>query len=272
MNVDPHRSDLAPAGLFLKKNKDKRDSHLKKNVKWENCTISEFEALVKSYEDDASQDSDRIIYTIQTLFNALAVIPSIDRGLLDPNGTLSGDGSAVHIHARSNGHKVIESDDPDACSTRYSAAGADNGWDSDLCMWYYGFTSCNISQHNVTLSVDLPVFITLEYASRHNSLTGVSATAQMLDMNQLLHPKYMCFDSAHDAKPMYNFLSDRHIIPIIDLNKRRLSQFKNQIDGDKDYTINENGVSVCRAGFEIAFDDCDYSRMRNKFRCPMRPQ
>lgn len=270
MNVDPHLSDLGPYGLFLKKNKDKRDAHLKKNVKWENCTISDVEELVNSYENGASKDSDRIIYTMQEIFNAICVIPSVDRGLLDPDGIFSGDGSAVHIHARSGGHKVVESDDPDACTTRYSAAGANIGWDSDTGQWYYGFTEYNISQYNPVLKIDLPVFMTLEYASRHDSLTGVSATAQMLDMNQDIHPKYMCFDSAHDAKPMYTFLTARHIIPIIDLNKRRLSQFRNLIDGEKDYTINANGVPVCRAGHEMAFDGCDYGRMRNKYRCPMR--
>lgn len=270
MNVDPHLSDLAPAGLFLKKNKDKRDSHLKKNVKWENCTVSDVEELAKSYENGASQDSNRTIYTMQMIFNVLSVIPSIERGLLDPDGIFSGDGSAVHIHAQSHGHRVTDSDDPDACTTRYSAAGANIGWDSDTGQWYYGFTEYNISQYNPNLKIDLPAFMTLEYASRHDSLTGVSATAQMLDMNRYIHPKYMCFDSAHDAKPMYTFLNSRHIIPIIDLNKRRLAQFKNMIDGDKDYTVNENGIPVCRAGYEMAFDGCDYTRMRNKFRCPMK--
>ena len=270
MNVDPHRTDLALAGLFLRKNKDKRTAQLKKNMKWENCTVNDVSDLVKSYENGASQDSDRIIYTMQTLFNALCVIPSIDKGLLDPNGIFSGDGSALHIHAQSAGHKVIESDDPDADTTRYSAAGANIGWDSDLGQWYYGFTEYNISQHNPAAKVDLPVFITLEAASRHDSLTGVSAIAQMMDMNQDLHPKCMCLDSAHDAKPIYSFLIDRHIAPIIDLNKRRMAQFKNLVDGEKDYTINENGIPVCRAGHEMAFDGSDYGRMRDKYRCPLR--
>lgn len=83
------------------------------------------------------------------------------------------------------------------------------------------------------------------------------ATAQMLDMNHLLHPKYMCFDSAHDTLPFYNFLLYKSIIPVIDLNKRRKSQYSHlNDDNSKDYTINENG--------------CDYTRMRNKFVCPIK--
>lgn len=40
------------------------------------------------------------MFTLQSLFNAIVVIPSLDLGFVDPtNSTLSGDDYALHIHA-----------------------------------------------------------------------------------------------------------------------------------------------------------------------------
>ena len=51
---------------------------------------------------------------MQSLFNAIAVIPSLDMGLIEPtNSTLSGDGSCLHVHASCYGHKVQDALDSD---------------------------------------------------------------------------------------------------------------------------------------------------------------
>lgn len=140
---------------------------------------------------------------MQSLFNAIIVIPSLDMGLIEPaNSTLSGDGSCLHVHASCHGHKVQDAPDPDN-NYRFSAPDADIGWDSDLAQYYFGFTFYNISFHNPSQHIDLPVFISLEKASRHDALTCVSAKAQMLDVNPDLKPKYMCLDSASDSNSIY---------------------------------------------------------------------
>ena len=58
-------------------------------------------------------------------------------------------------------------------------------------------------------------FIALEKASRHDALTCVSATAQILDINQDLKPKYMCLDSASDNNSIYQFFQEKNIIPLM---------------------------------------------------------
>lgn len=55
-------------------------------------------------------------------------------------------------------------------------------------MYYLGHTFYNISYHNPLKCIDLPVFTSIEKASRHDALTIISATAQMLDINPSLHP------------------------------------------------------------------------------------
>ena len=66
-------------------------------------------------------------FTLQSIFNALAVIPSFDKGVIYSNNlTLSGDGSSLHIPASAFGHKVIESQDEEDNKHRYSAPEADS--------------------------------------------------------------------------------------------------------------------------------------------------
>lgn len=124
-------------------------------------------------------------------------------GLIEPaNSSFSGDSSYLHIQAFCYGHKVQDALDSDN-NYRFSAPDADIGWDSDFAQYFFGFTFYNISFHNPSLHIDLPVFIALEKASRNDALNRVSATDQILDINPDLKPKYMCLDSASDNNSIY---------------------------------------------------------------------
>lgn len=73
---------------------------------------------------------------MQSLFNAIAVIPSLDMILIElANSTLSGDGSCLHIHASCYEYKVQGALDSDN-NYRFSAPDADIGWDSDLAQYF----------------------------------------------------------------------------------------------------------------------------------------
>lgn len=259
-----HRNDLLPKGFFANISKDSKP---KKGEKLINFTKEDTASLFDKYiHDGAIFDRERMIYTLQLLFNAIAVIPSLDMGFIDSNNLiLSGDGSAFHIHASPYGHEVIK-DDNTVNTHRYSAKNADFGWDSDLEMYYFGYTLYNISYHNPLIHSDLPVFIDLEKASRHDALSSISASARMLDINHDLLPKYMCFDSASDSTAVYQFLRHHNIIPVIDFNQRKLGKniYKN-FD-----SISENGKPICDCGVEMYHAGYDYQRQRRKFRCPLK--
>ena len=268
MHVDPHLDELYPPGKNSSETKKLiRDLKLKKNEKWENYDEGVTRDLKDRYWVDASCDISRSSLTVEELFNRIAVIPSSDIGLIDSsNLILSGDGSALHIHSSLFGHKVKDADTDDL-THRYTAPDADIGWDSDLGVSYFGYTLYNISHHNALLGIDLPVFLTLRTASQHDALTTLSATAQFLDMNQELHPKFMCFDSASDSYDIYEYLRHKHIIPVIDWNKRKngsknpYAQFEH---------LNERGIPVCQNGSEMVRDGYDKSKMATKYRCPFK--
>ena len=119
--------------------------------------------------------------------------------------------------------------------------------------------------HNKERSIDLPVFISIEKTSRNDALTSISAFAQLFELNQDLHPKYVCLDSASDSLLIYQYFKHNHIIPLIDRNKRR------HVDSDKtngEY-INADGIPVCKANEKMIFFGYDIQRCRSKFRCPL---
>ena len=268
MQVDPHLDEFYPSGKNSTETKKLlRELKLKKNEKWENYDDGLTRDLKDRYWDDASCDINRSTLVAEQLFDRLAVIPSSDIGLIDSkNLVLSGDGSALHIHSSPFGHKVKDADTDDL-THRYTAPDADIGWDSDLGISYFGYTLYNISHHNALLGIDLPVFLTLRTASQHDALTTISATAQFLDVNQELHPEFMCFDSASDSYDIYEYLRHKNITPVIDWNKRT-SGSKNPYAAYEH--LNEHGIPVCQNGTEMVRDGYDKSKMATKYRCPFK--
>lgn len=269
MQVDPHLDTLLPANKHGKEVKELLKAlRLKKNEKWVNFDDGDTRSLKERYWEDASCDSERSSYVIEKMFNDLVVNPSSVRGLIPAEGLiLSGDGSALHIHANPFGHKVKDADDDDDFTHRYTAPDADIGWDSDLGTHYFGYTFYNISYHNPGIGVDLPVFLTMKTASQHDALTTISATAQFLDMNPGLHPTHACFDSASDSYHIYEYLRHKDIIPVIDWNKRTSDKKSPYAEYEG---INERGFPVCRCGEEMVRDGYDNSKKATKFRCPLK--
>lgn len=121
---DPHLSDLAPQSFITKK---KFKNKPVKGEKLINFNKDDTSSICDKYRNGAEFDRDRLLFTMQSLFNAIAVIPSLDMGLIEPaNSTLSGDSSCLLVHASCYGHKVQDALDPDN-NYRFSAPDADIG-------------------------------------------------------------------------------------------------------------------------------------------------
>ena len=254
-----HRKD------FYKKPKDKDKP--KKGEKLQNTTKELTVDVKEKYINDLSCDNDRKERFIEVLFDVLAVKPSILNGFINlEHMILSGDGSSLHIHARNFGRKQGEGEESDEIY-KFTAEYADIGWDSDLGLFYLGHTFYNIAYHDKDRAYDLPLYMCLDKASKHDSLNCMIATARMLEINPALKPEKMCFDSASDALSVYQFLIHFGIDPYIDRNKRRKCT-------NQDYEANnltENGYPTCKAGLEMKHNGHCKSRHRTKFRCPLAP-
>jgi len=230
-----------------------------------NYTDDDTRSLKLKYWNGAECDRSRTTFDIESIFKLVAVDHSCDLGLIKKNGVFSGDGSALHIHSSPFGNKVSNPSD-DQHTHRYTAPDADIGWDSDLEQWYLGYTLYNISHHNKDLGIDLPVFLTLNYASTNDALTTLSATADWIDLNPDIKPSFMCFDSAMDAYNIYEYLRHIHITPIIDWNKRHSGSTNPYA---KYENIDSDGTPICMAGHRMVRDGYDTSKMATKYRCPL---
>lgn len=83
---------------------------------------------------------------LQNLFSLIAVVPSMELGLIPKeNLTIAGDGTCVHTHSSSLGTKVCKCKEDGIynckCDRRYSDLDASYGWDSHLNTWFYGHNS-----------------------------------------------------------------------------------------------------------------------------------
>ncbi len=259
-----HLNELYPKDYYTSsKQLTKKFGKPKKEEKLNNYSHSKTELLFHNYKDGADFDRNRTLYTLQLMFHKLAVIPSIDTGFIDTTNdfTLSGDGSALHIHASPFGHELKDLDDSVVNRVRYSAPDADIGWDSHEECFYLGFSMYNIAYHNKDRSIDLPVFLDLNIASQHDSITTITAAAQLFDLDSTIKPKYMCFDSASDSLAIFKYFHHLNITPIIDHNTRRTKSDKS--------SISDNGKPICDNGIEMIDCGYDLGRCRRKFRCPL---
>ena len=145
--------------------------------------------------------------TLQHLFYSVAVLPSVQCGLISSeNLTVSGDGTAVHTHATPRGHRLNPDPDkpynPDV-PRHFSDPDASWGWDSDMEKYYYGYTLFQLSCHNHSLHVDIPLLLRFTSAKRHDSVSFLVAFHEFEKHMPDLHISNMCLDSAMDNYPTY---------------------------------------------------------------------
>lgn len=250
---EDEKSHLLPSGL----NSKPAGKKPKKNQKLVNHSSSITRDIVDSYANSYVPSSPEDF--LLTIFDKLAVNFSIQKSILDTSSTLSGDGSAIKTHANPYGSSTNDEN-----YRFYSDIDANFGWDSDLNVYYYGYSAYSISANIPKFNIDLPVFLTLAKASQHDAITSLTALAKFKSINSTLYPKYYCLDSASDNYPTHEFAYSLGMIPLIDINKRNTGN-----NVYEPYTdISENGRPICIGGKEMVPDGRDYKRYRHKFRCP----
>lgn len=229
--------------------------------------------IVKKLADAASSGRSfplRYEKLLQELFSLIAVRPSIDLGLIQKTDlTIAGDGTCVHTHSSSLGHKVCDCKENGIfdckCDRKYSDLDATYGWDSDLATWFYGHTLYALSSYDPITKTDLPLYFRFVSAKRHDSVTGIVALAEFRELLPQVSPKNICFDSANDNYPTYELCKQWNIIPFIDLNSKR--GIPESLPSPLSFS--EKGVPICMGGHEMKFYGFCKNRSRHKWRCPL---
>lgn len=206
---------------------------------------------------------------LQQIFKECFVLPSANKGLLGDvkNLSLAGDGTSVRTGASRHGklicvcrkNRVFNC----SCPRKYSDADASWGWDSYREEYYYGrglyaFTAADSPY-------DLPVYLYLHKAQRHDSVAFVYSFFDALKLYPEFSFREFILDSAHDAYPIYELINHSGMGAVIDLNPRNTGHFSCACD----FSFTEQGVPLCKAGHVMAYHGFCKDRQRHKWRCPL---
>jgi len=137
------------------------------------------------------------------------------------------------------------------------------GWDSHNERWFYGYTGYFISTYNRELKTDLPLYLRLVEAKRHDSVSAVISLAEFRDLYPDLTVNAFIHDSAADNIATYELLHKWNINAFIALNQKGNFKYPPHLN------INDDGIPVCMGGHNmVRWGKCP-DRDRIKYRCPL---
>ena len=206
---------------------------------------------------------------LQQIFANVCVQRSIDLGLVPQTVSISGDGTCIETGASHFGVKTCECSKSGNyncdCPRKFSDPNARWGWDSHKEHWFYGHMGYFISVCNKAAKLDLPLYLRLVEANRHDSVSAVVALAEFRDLYPNLTIDTFISDSASDNYATYELLDRWDINAVIALN----STNKGNSKYPKHLSLDKNGHPICPGGNKMIYwGFCGKDRCRIKFRCP----
>ena len=199
---------------------------------------------------------------------ALSISQSIKLGLIGSELNISGDGTCILTGAASYGKKLCECKSNGVyncdCPRKFSDPTATWGWDSHNEKYFYGCSGYFISTYDKTHKIDLPLYIRVVDAKRHDSVSAIVALSEFRDLYPQLHINAFISDSASDNYATYELLEKWGICAVIALGKSN--------NGNNKYPIpiaHDNGTPICPAGHKMVnWGANNNDRSRRKWRCP----
>ena len=256
-NFSPHERPPKPSVTKPTKAGDKADSV-------EQITV---ESLIEQHLI-SPPSTEQPFSKLFELFKQEFLDVSVSKGLINTDElSLSGDGTSAVTSAYLRKHRVCSCRDNAifncGCDRFYSQPDCDVGWDSTRKCFYHGYnlyllTECT-SAHN------LPIFPLLNPASRHDSIAFTQSFFLMQSFIPYASIDKLLLDSAHDALSIYSFCKSHSITPFIDLNQKRGAPLKFK----DDFTIDTDGIPICKEGHRMRRDGVEKRKFRLKFRCPL---
>ena len=223
-------------------------------------------ALFEKLEQEPPTDMDACTRLFE-IFSSLFLNHSAETGLISLKSlALAGDGTPVYTAARERKKrtcKCLENGIRDCkCDRIYRQPDCNIGWDSHRNCYYFGYDLYMLTASDS--DNDLPVFPLPGPASRHDSHGFLYNWFSMKKFLPDVNVTKLLLDSAHDAMPYYLYCKKHHITPFIDLNGKggRPSVYKDI------FTIDDDGVPICKQGFRMRRDGTEKMKGRTKFKCP----
>ncbi|MEW6624647.1 MAG: hypothetical protein AB1420_16235 [Bacillota bacterium] len=233
----------------LRKVKRKPRKKQKKNQKLSSSKPGVIERVVnRVLRYDLQKLPDNLETTLNHILKDVFVMPSYYMGILgdDLHGRLNiaADGTCMPSHASSYGKKVcrckLMPGEKCDCPRFFSDPTASWGWDSYNEQYFYGHTFNGFTACDSFYS--LPIHIKCVSGKRHDSVTGVFAFKELVDLYSDIHFNAGVFDSAYDAHAFYLLNMHFGISPVIDLNSR----FEAPVSNNDLIKYDVNGIPHCK--------------------------
>jgi transposase len=154
---------------------------------------------------------------------ALAVKQSYANCLIGPHVNISGDGTCMETGASPYGKKICGCNCNGTyncdCPRRFSDPNANWGWDSHDERPFYGYTGYFLSTYDKLHKIDLPLYLRIVDARRHDSVSALVALAEFRDRYIQLHINIFISDNVSDNQATYDLLEEWFIDAVIALGK-----------------------------------------------------
>ena len=224
-------------------------------------------ARLKKYIIAGKRYQDKLALALNKILS-VSVEQSLSLGLISNKLDAGGDGTCVKTGASPYGKKVCSCTDNGIyncdCLRRFSDPCANWGWDSYNGCYFYGYSAYIMSTYSVDHKVDLPLFLRVVDAKRHDSVSAIVALSEFRDLYENITLNSFISDSASDNYATYELLEHWGINAIIALNKTN--------DGKSKYPVpikHDHGTPICPAGNAMINNGfCGKDRCRIKWRCP----
>jgi len=253
---------------FKRKPKTKLAKNEKLPPKNPNITTKLAELIFDDEKRFLQRLSGRAERFLQKIFAEVAVLPSINMGLIPNQADISGDGTCIETGASSYGKKICSCAENGNykcdCPRKFSDPNATWGWDSHNERYFYGYTGYFISTYNKDLKTDLPLYLRFVEASRHDSVSAIIALAEFRQMYPQIVVNTFISDSASDNYATYELLNHWGINAVIALNPKN----KGKSTYPKALSIDKHGRPTCPGGRNMTFWGFCHDRCRLKWRCP----
>lgn len=222
--------------------------------------------LFQQFEESPPTDMAPCL-RLYDIFKSLFLMKSDSLGLITLKSlALAADGTPVYTGARERKTRTCNCREKGIlkcnCNRIYKQPDCNIGWDSHRKRYYFGYDLYMLTASDSVN--DLPVFPFLGPASRHDSHGFLYNWYSMKQFLPEATVTKLLLDSAHDNMPMYDYCRENDITPFIDLNDKcgKPPIYK------EDFTINSDGIPVCKAGFPMRRDGTEHDKGRTKFKCP----
>ncbi len=212
-------------------------------------------------------DTSHPFQLIFKLYHQQFLNTSIEKGLINPDHlAIAGDGTPVRTSSLLRKKRICDCKEKGItgckCKRLFSQPDCNSGWDSSRECYFNGY---HLFMFVASDSFnDLPIFPLFERASRHDMLSFLHTFFSMKSYLPAFKVEKLILDSAMDALPLYEYCEKQSIVPFIDLKKTKADGFGYK----NDFTIDSDGVPICKMGLRMHHDGVEKAKHRAKFRCP----